>query len=74
MRERFARWGLAGLFELDPPKRYLVQIHEAQRRRWWGGLDPGEAALREMVRLIMGPADSWVHRSDRATTNFRRVS
>ena len=57
--ERFARLGLAGLFDPDPHRVYVAQIHEAQARRW-GGIDPREAALREVVRVVLGPGASWV--------------
>jgi len=51
--ERFARLGLDGLFDSDPPRGYVAQIHEA-RARGWGGVDPCDAALREVMRLVLG--------------------
>ena len=51
--ERFARWGLAGLLDPDPPRGYVAQVHPA-RARGWGGVDPRETALREVVRLLLG--------------------
>ena len=57
--ERFARLGLAGLFDPDPPRDYVAQIHEARPRRW-GGVDPRDAALREVVHLVLGRGVSCV--------------
>jgi hypothetical protein len=57
--ERLARLGLAGLFDPDPPRGYVAQIHEARARRW-GGVDPRDAALREVVHLALGGGVSWV--------------
>lgn len=52
-RERFAGFGLAGLFDPDPPRCYVLEIHEA-KAPWWGRVDPREAALRDLVRLVLG--------------------
>jgi len=54
MGERFARFGLVGLFEPNGPRRYLAQIHPAPSRGW-GCYDPREMALREVMRLLVGP-------------------
>ena len=51
--ECLARRGLASLFDPDPPRGYVAQVHPA-RARGWGGIDPCDAALREVVRLILG--------------------
>lgn len=57
--QRFARLGLAGLFDPDPPRDYVAQLHEARPRRW-GGVDPRDAVLREVVQLVLGRRVSWV--------------
>ena len=57
--QRFARSGLVGLFDPDPPRGYVAQIHEA-RARGWERVDPRDSALREVVHLVLGPGASWV--------------
>jgi hypothetical protein len=53
MGERFARFGLVGLFEPDAPRDYVAQIHAAPSRGW-GSHDTRDMALQEVVRLLMG--------------------
>ncbi|MDA2954032.1 MAG: hypothetical protein O2976_05410 [Actinomycetota bacterium] len=50
---RFARCGLAGLLDPDPPRGYVVEIH-AVRTAWWERADPG-LALQDALRVIVGP-------------------
>jgi hypothetical protein len=52
---RFVRFGLVGLFAPEPSRGYVAQIHEARACRW-GGLDPREVALRDVVHLVLGSA------------------
>jgi len=52
--QRFARFGLGGLFELEPPRGYVVESHPA-RSCWSGRVDRRDAALRDLVCLILGP-------------------
>lgn len=55
---RFARYGLAGLLDLDPPRDYVVESHEA-RASWSGRIDARDVALRDVVCLVLGrPARS----------------
>jgi hypothetical protein len=53
-RECLSRLGLAGLFDLDPPRGYVAEVHEA-KARGWGRVDPSDAALRDVVRLVLAP-------------------
>jgi len=57
--ERLARWGLAGLLDPDPLQGYVAQVHPA-RARGWGGVDPRDTALREVVRLLLGAGTAGV--------------
>jgi hypothetical protein len=52
--QRFARLGLAGLLEAQPPRGYVTQIHPATCRSWCSS-DPHEAVLGDVVRLVLGP-------------------
>jgi hypothetical protein len=59
--QRFARFGLAGLFELEPPRGYVVESHEA-RACWSGRVERRDAALRDLVCLVLGPQASFAGR------------
>jgi hypothetical protein len=52
--QRFARLGLAGLLEAQPPRGYVTQIHQAKGRSWCNG-DSHDAVLGDVVRLVLGP-------------------
>ena len=52
--QRFARFGLAGLLELEPARGYVVESHQA-RACWSGRVDGHDAALRDVLYLVLGP-------------------
>jgi hypothetical protein len=60
--EHFSRRGLAGLFDANPHQGYWVEVHGA-RVRGWGRVDPGDAALREAMRLLLMPGHLADHSS-----------
>ncbi|MCP3995808.1 MAG: hypothetical protein GY722_12200 [bacterium] len=60
--ERFARLGLAGLFDLDVHRgNYVVETHEA-KAPWTGRVDSRDAALRDVVWLVLGNRTPWADR------------
>ena len=50
----FSSFGFVGLLPSQLVTEYVVEVHRAPVRRWWGRIDPKEQTLLEVFRWLTG--------------------